>query len=153
MYFLLIPFIAQGAAMFVDEFYFHRARGLPAWERIGHPLDTISTLVCYAWALATVPTQTNIIIFVSLCIFSCLFVTKDEFVHAKLCGAGESWLHAVLFILHPIAFFCLGYIWVSPIEPLHHLLNTAMTYQIYLMLGFLIYQIMYWGLLFKNKQA
>ena len=29
---------------------------------------------------------------------------KDEFVHSELCEPAENWLHAVLFILHPICF-------------------------------------------------
>jgi len=29
--------------MGVDEFYFHRRRGLPRWERLAHPLDTMTS--------------------------------------------------------------------------------------------------------------
>ena len=32
---------------------------------------------------------------------STLFVTKDEAVHARLCSAGEHWLHAILFVAAP----------------------------------------------------
>ena len=44
---LLAPMIIQGLFMFVDEFYYHHKRGLPRWERMGHPADTISVLICF----------------------------------------------------------------------------------------------------------
>ncbi len=50
-YFLAVPFALQGLAILVDEFYFHRRRGLPIWERWGHPLDTLSLLICWLFLL------------------------------------------------------------------------------------------------------
>ena len=47
----------QGLAMLVDELLFHRRRGLPRWERIGHPIDTLSVLACYGVSLWLPPTQ------------------------------------------------------------------------------------------------
>ena len=69
--------------MMVDEFYFHRQRGLPRWERIGHPLDTLTVLACYACALFLPATANYILLFVGIGIFSCCFVTKDEFIHSN----------------------------------------------------------------------
>jgi hypothetical protein len=40
--FLFIPFALQMCCMAVDEVHFHRQRGLPRWERLGHPLDTLT---------------------------------------------------------------------------------------------------------------
>ncbi len=40
--FLFIPFALQTCCMAVDEVHFHRQRGLPRWERLGHPLDTLT---------------------------------------------------------------------------------------------------------------
>ena len=57
----LVPiavFGTQAALMMVDELHFHRRRGLPRWERIGHPLDTATVLVCYGTALTLSPGQT-----------------------------------------------------------------------------------------------
>jgi hypothetical protein len=48
---LILPFVAQGLAIAVDEFYFHRKRGLPRWERVGHPVDTFSVLLCFLFVL------------------------------------------------------------------------------------------------------
>ena len=51
----MIPIVLQGVIMVVDEGWFHRTRGLPRWERIGHPLDTLTIVLCLAWLLATSP--------------------------------------------------------------------------------------------------
>src|SRR4051812_28762958 len=98
--------------MLADELIFHRKRGLPRWERLGHPLDTLSALVCYAFLISVAPTRPHALaIYVGLCAFSCLFITKDEFVHARHCEPFETWLHAVLFVLHPTVFVAFGWVW------------------------------------------
>ncbi|HLL23918.1 MAG TPA: bifunctional 2-polyprenyl-6-hydroxyphenol methylase/3-demethylubiquinol 3-O-methyltransferase UbiG [Kofleriaceae bacterium] len=129
---------AQGLAMLVDEFVFHRARGLPKWERIGHPLDTLTLVGCLVWLLATSPSQTNLGVYIALSVFSTLFVTKDEFVHAKLCGGGEQWLHSVLFVLHPIVLFAFGAVWWTGYTSL-------LIGQLVVTLAFLAYQVIYWN--------
>jgi hypothetical protein len=91
----------QGIAMFVDEFYFHEKRGLELWEKVGHPLDTITVFLSYSYLIWG---SGDLLIYICLSVFSCLFITKDEFIHTKVSSAGEHWLHAVLFILHPICF-------------------------------------------------
>lgn len=142
---LLIPFVLQAVAIFFDEYYFHRKRGLPLWERIGHPVDTLSAFACYAFISFNQPTELNIYIYVGLCAFSSLLVTKDEFVHTEKCEAKENWLHAILFILHPVTFFCAGLLWKEQVY---------LTYLFSFMVGtflFMFYQIVYWSLLEKSK--
>src|SRR5262245_51416141 len=111
--FLFIPFLLQMGCMTLDEFHFHRRRGLPRWERVGHPLDTLTALTCFGWLLFTTPSAFSISVYAALSVFSCLFVTKDESVHTKHCGSGEHWLHAMLFILHPLVMLCAGLLWLS----------------------------------------
>ena len=126
--------------MLIDELVFHRKRGLPRWERIGHPLDTLTTAACYGWLLA-VPAGAPYALagYVTLCAFSCLFITKDELVHSRLCAPLEIWLHALLFVLHPIVFLAFGLIWRSG--------NGAWALQgaLAATLGVLVYQIGYWN--------
>lgn len=111
---LLIPPALQALAMFVDEGLFHRKRGLPRWERLGHPLDTLTAAACYGFLLAMPRSHPHALpIYIGLCAFSCLFITKDELVHAKACEPLEIWLHSLLFVLHPIVFLCFGWIWDS----------------------------------------
>ncbi|HWU42647.1 MAG TPA: hypothetical protein VN132_04380, partial [Bdellovibrio sp.] len=52
--------ILQGSIMLIDEFFFHHKRGLPRWERIGHPLDTITVLTCLLFLYFTDPTPTTV---------------------------------------------------------------------------------------------
>src|ERR1051325_10514494 len=100
--------------MVVDEVWYHRRRGLPRWERLGHPLDTLTVAIVYAWALAHPhPERGGLAGYVALAAFSCLFVTKDEPIHRRVCSAGETWLHAVLFILHPVVFLAFGLLWLD----------------------------------------
>src|SRR5262245_294801 len=110
-FFLLIPFALQMFCMSADELYFHRRRGLPRWERQGHPLDTLTVLVCFAWLLAVPPNTFSLSVYAGLSVFSCLFVTKDEPVHSQYCGPTEHWLHALLFSLHPLALLNAGLLW------------------------------------------
>ncbi len=138
-YLLLIPVAIQSIAMFVDEFYFHRKRGLPRWERVGHPIDTLSVLLCYLFLLVTLPTQENIYIYAGLCAFSCLLITKDEFVHSERCEASENWLHAILFVLHPITFLSAGIMWYQDLSV------DFLFLQPLVVAGFMLYQIIYWS--------
>ncbi len=138
MFLLMLPFILQGSAMFFDEVYFHRKRGLPLWERIGHPIDSLSVFACYLFIYLKAPTPSNINIYIGLCAFSCLLITKDEFVHTERCEALENWLHAVLFVLHPLTFLAAAVLWKEGLEP------TFLQLQPIVIFIFMIYQIFYW---------
>ena len=147
IYLLAIPLVLQGVLIFLDEFVFHHRRGLPKWEIWGHPMDTISILVPFA-IFAWIPYQPALLWWVvGLCLFSSVFVTKDEFVHSESCEPIEHWLHAVCFILHPIVFFAAGYLWTQNqglwILQGHFFLASA----------FLVYRIIYWGHLRGNLGA
>jgi hypothetical protein len=137
---LLLPALLQMLAMACDEFVFHRKRGLPRWERLGHPLDTLTAVACYGWIIFTPPTSPHALgVYVALCAFSCLFITKDEFVHARLCEPREAWLHAVLFVLHPIVFLAFGVIWRAQTE------LWLLKAELVLTLGLLVHQLTYWS--------
>jgi 2-polyprenyl-6-hydroxyphenyl methylase/3-demethylubiquinone-9 3-methyltransferase len=135
---LIAPVALQGAAMLVDEAVCHRRRGLPRWERIGHPLDTLTLVACLAWLLATRPSPGTLAAYVGLAAFSTLFVTKDEPVHARLCRGGEQWLHAVLFALHPIVLAAAGAAWWTG-----H--RTLLAVQLAATAAFGVYQAVYWN--------
>ena len=63
---LALPLAVQTIAMLVDEGYFHRKRGLGRWERVGHPLDTLTVLVCLAWVLFAPPSGRAIAVYAGL---------------------------------------------------------------------------------------
>jgi hypothetical protein len=141
---LLLPAGLQALAMAADEWICHRKRGLPRWERIGHPIDTISVAICYVWLVITPHTDPRgLSVYIGLAAFSCLLITKDEPVHAQNCDQYESWLHALLFVLHPIVFMAFALIWISDEHPECIALQGALT------VAFAIYQIAYWSLIWK----
>jgi hypothetical protein len=107
----LAVFVLQGALMAVDEFGFHLRRAVPLWERRGHPLDTLTVLgplLITLWIPFAAPWT---LLFIALAIFSCVFVTKDEWVHARFSRPTEQWLHALLFLLHPLLFVAIFLLW------------------------------------------
>jgi hypothetical protein len=136
---LLAPFVIQAAAMLVDEGIYHRRRGLPRWERLGHPADTLTVLACYAWLLWARPSPSHAMAYGALAAFSSLFVTKDEAVHARRCSAGEHWVHALLFLLHPLVFLAAGTLWwTGRLRPVL-VTGAGMT------AAFGTYQLLYWN--------
>ena len=143
---LIAPVALQGAAMLLDEAVCHRRRGLPRWERIGHPLDTLTLVACLAWLLATGPSPGALAVYVGLAAFSTLFVTKDEPVHARLCRGGEQWLHAVLFALHPIVLAAAGAAWWTG-----H--RTLLAVQLATTAAFGVYQAVYWNFVRRPDEA
>lgn len=134
----LVPLALQAVAMLVDELRFHRRRGLSRWERVGHPLDTASVLACYAVAIVSPPTDTALTVYVGLSAFSCLLITKDERVHARECGPEEHWLHALLFVLHPIVLGAVAFLWLGGHRAILHAQAALTTL-------FGGYQLLYWN--------
>lgn len=156
---IVVPLALQALLMLVDEFYFHYRRGLPKWERIGHPLDTLTVLAPVAFLIFARPTLRNTLVYAAMAIFSSVFVTKDEFVHAEVCEPAEHWLHAMLFIVHPVSFLVLAALW-----PVFHLqaallpdpvrwTATFTAYKLLLpaqaavLLLYALYQSVYWNLI------
>ncbi|HYO97541.1 MAG TPA: hypothetical protein VER33_23680 [Polyangiaceae bacterium] len=142
---LTLPLGLQATFMLVDELHFHRKRGLPRWERVGHPLDTLSVLACYALTLGLAPTPESLWVYAAASAFSCIFITKDELVHAKACDAWEQWLHAVLFVLHPIVLACTALLWLSGAR-------TLLVAQAALTCAFGLYQVIYWNAPWQRPQ-
>ncbi len=142
-----LPFLAQGVVMVADEFWFHHRRGLPRWERVGHPLDTLSVLGAFLYLALSEPTPASLRVYVGISIFSCLFITKDEWVHSRYCPPAEHWLHALLFVLHPCCLAAAGYLWwQAGLTPLHRM-------QITILATFFFYQTLYWNLPWKSRRA
>lgn len=141
-----IPFITQAVVIAWDEFYFHLRRGLPLWERIGHPLDTLSVVLCLSFVLVFPFSQMLVIPFIALAVISCLLVTKDEFIHKEKCNAKEQWLHALLFINHPLVLISMGWMWSQGGVYLPFLMV-----QLVFVAFFCLYQLVYWNLVWKEK--
>jgi hypothetical protein len=137
---ILAAALLQGLAMLADEGIYHRRRGLPRWERLGHPVDTLSVALCYGWLLWREPGDPAALpVYIGLAFTSSLLVTKDEPVHARCCAPGEHWLHAILFVLHPIVFLGFGALWWSGRD------RWAIQLQLALTFALMAYQIIYWS--------
>ena len=161
---ITLPFIIQFIVIGIDEGYFHLKRGLPRWERIGHPIDTFSVFACMLFVLLVPFSAYSFKYYIALAIGSCLLVTKDEFVHKHHCPASENWLHALLFLNHPIVLTALGLIWFAASEngSAHWLtrwldhpkeLHNFLVVQAGSVLIFMLYQIVYWNFIWKEKST
>lgn len=159
---ILVPFIVQLLVIGIDEFYFHVRRGLPKWERLGHPLDTLTVVACFIFVILVPYSSLALKIYIGLAVFSCVFVTKDEFVHKECCPASEQWLHALLFLNHPLVLIAAGLIWpiatgaggpswLSGLEEHTGILRDFMLGQALFALLFCCYQTIYWNLIWKDK--
>jgi hypothetical protein len=145
---ITLPFLIQALAIGIDEIYFHLKRGLPKWERIGHPLDTLSVLLCFLLALFFPYSESFLKGYIALAILSCVMVTKDEFIHKHHCPAFEHWIHAFLFLNHPILLTCIALIWKSSSPPLLLFLSV----QTCLVALFFFYQVIFWNFLWRRNE-
>lgn len=146
MWAVYLPFFIQAALILFDEFYFHQQRGLPLWERIGHPIDTFCIVLCFSFVLLFPFCSENLFIFIILGTISALLITKDEFVHKERCDAKEQWLHALLFINHSLLLLAMGWFW-SQGEATRFFLTTQLVF----VSSFCLYQLIYWNFMWKER--
>lgn len=109
----LVIFLAglQAVMMLSDEFFFHHKRGLGTFERYGHVADTFFFLLAVSVVAFLPYRESYLYLYVGLSIFSSLFISKDEWIHAKEALGFEHWCHAVLFVSHGSLLFALGLLW------------------------------------------
>ncbi len=156
-YLLLSPLVAQGLASLVGEFYFHFARGLPRWEHLGHPLDTFTVLAPILWQGFSLRSQDNLTVSIVAAAFSCLFVIKNKFAHTDVSAPAEHVNYALMFVLYPLVFAALALLW-----PFYHApagaivwleqfrgLESALPIQSSILTLYMIYQAVYWNLIWK----
>jgi hypothetical protein len=154
---IFIPFIVQAIVIFLDEYIYHIKRGLPKWERIGHPIDTFSVICCLAFVLLVPYDATMIKWYVILGAFSCILITKDEFIHKHVCPASEQWLHSILFVNHSVLLTAIGLMWprlsgrdVFRWLPEGEVLNSFLWLQAAGATLFCLYQVVYWNFIYKE---
>jgi hypothetical protein len=157
---IFVPFIVQAVVILLDEYVYHLKRGLPKWERIGHPLDTLSVIGCFIFVLL-VPYEASMIkYYVMTAVFSALLITKDEFVHKHHCPASEQWLHSILFVNHSVLLTAMGLMWpkvhgqeVFSWLPEAEMLRPFLWIQMAFASLFCLYQIVYWNFIYKGVVA
>jgi 2-polyprenyl-6-hydroxyphenyl methylase/3-demethylubiquinone-9 3-methyltransferase len=109
----ILPFALQGLAMLADEFGWHRKREVSRREWLGHLLDTAVFAACLAYLRVVPPDPGRLGGYVAMAGFSCVLITKDEWVHQRRCPGSEHWLHAILFVLHPVVLIAAGLLWLG----------------------------------------
>lgn len=129
--------LLQAALIVIDEFYFHWKRGLPRWEKIGHPLDTFFFLLPLTIASFFKWEPVWRVLYIALGLLSCLVITKDEAIHLQKSPALEQWLHALLFMVHPVVLIAVYFVWMQSSVPLIWMWCAILT--------FCIYQIIFWN--------
>ncbi len=106
-----------------------------------------------AWLALAAPSPGHLTVYVGLAVFSCLFITKDELVHARLCVPGEHWVHAILFIVHPLCLASLAWLWpalhpsVAGLAGVPEIPGAARIFaaQLVVTSSFCVYQATYWA--------
>jgi hypothetical protein len=146
---VVLIFAAQGLVLGIDEKFFHHRRELPRWERWGHPLDTLSVLLCLAVTLLFPAQSPWTGIYFGLAVISCLCVTKDEWVHSTVCPPAENWLHALLFLLHPALLWAIYSLW----ERQGDLARFILKAETLLCALVLAYQFIYWNFVWRPRKA
>lgn len=129
----------QAGLMAVDELHFHRKRGLGRFEMLSHPIDSLFFALALLVPTLFAPSDAMMLTFVALALISTALITKDEWIHAGSCEGGEHWIHACLFILHPVILAAVGLDWRARGAALGLWAPWAI-------LAFMIYQLGYWGL-------
>jgi hypothetical protein len=142
---LLLLSLVQAGLFMVDEFFCHRRRRLGRWERLGHPVDSLSISLPLFVAAFAKPEPEMVLLFVGLAVVSCLLVAKDEWVHARECSGTESWIHALMFMVHPTIFFAAGAAWWLDLAPLMRAVMPLLA------LTVAVYQFVYWNLIHDNQ--
>ena len=131
-------------ATLVDEFLFHRNRGLHRREIIGYPINTLTVIACLLFLALAERNAFTEKIYYFLAIVSCLSITKDEWVHRKACSGGEMWVHSVLYILHPLLLFIAMLGWED-----HRAAFLALSGGLTI---YLFYQVTYWNLIEVHRR-
>lgn len=142
---LYLPFLLQGIVMGLDEML-HLKRDLGKWERFGHPIDTLSLMLPLIFISLNDFSISRLKLYVGMSIFSCLLITKDEFIHRDVCSGLECWLHSLLFILHPLVLIAAGLLWRNFPESHFNMIQvSAVTF-------FFFYQIIRWSIPWRELQ-
>lgn len=157
--FFILIILFHAFLMLVDEFYCHKKRWLPKWERIGHPVDTACFLLCYILVIFFPMNKAVFFVFLINAVFSCFLIVKDEAVHLKYANSFEQYLHALLFVLHPVILCILFFSWslFAKSEFLFFnyfdfkLLKYVILTQFILAIIFFWYQIIYWNFVIKDN--
>ncbi|MCB0413398.1 MAG: hypothetical protein KDD50_03635, partial [Bdellovibrionales bacterium] len=109
--FLTAALILQLILFHLDEYYFHRKRGLSRPEIVSALMDGFFYLLPLAIAIFCSFTIFWQWIYIFLAILSCLSVVKNEWFYPVVMDRNEKLVHAGLYLLHPILLYTFYLSW------------------------------------------
>ena len=149
--FLLIIMSLQVILFHVDEYYFHRKRGLSKYEIASAITD--GAFYVLPLIIATFAKFDSIwkTIFIVLAGISCLSIAKNELFYPAL-QVKERIIHSLLYVLHPILLYSFYISWKGNFFDAYP--NFWILQLLYVAIGFktVIYQIIYWNYIHENPK-
>jgi hypothetical protein len=142
-----LVWLGHGVLTLYDELWLHRRRRLGSWEARAHLAATALIVVLELGVFFLAPSPGRMFAYFVLAVASSLSITLEEKLHARVCPPIEHWVHALLFMLHPLALLTIGVCWQRLGKPLRELdgwpLGVLAVYT-FGTLAFSIYQALYW---------
>lgn len=150
--FLLSMMVIQVILFNVDEYYFHRKRGLVKQEVISAIVDGALYLIPLLIAIFLPFNSLWQKLYIGFAMISCLSIAKNECFYPSL-TAPERVVHALLYILHPVMLYTFYISWEQ--NYFTTMINFWMIQIIYMALGAktLTYQIIYWNYVHQKPEA
>ena len=143
-FFLCFIVVFHGILYRIDEFKFHRQRGIGKTELTNSLIDGLIFLITLSIAMFSSFNYWSEKIYIALSILSCLSIAKNEFFYGQLCK-GERFTHSLLYVLHTIILYAYYLSWKTNYFDLHYYI--WLTQLLYMILGFqaLTYSLIYWN--------
>lgn len=150
-FFLLFIVILHGILFRVDEYMFHRKRGLQKRELTNSLIDGLIFLITLAVAMFSKHSYWSDKIYIALSIVSCLSIVKNEFFYENL-KKGERFVHALLYVFHTTILYAFYISWRINYFDSHYYI--WLTQLLYMILGFqtLAYSLIYWNYIYDPRK-
>lgn len=134
----------------LDEYIFHKKRGLSKAEIIGSIVDGFIYLVPLVLATMIPYKEPWTSVFLFFAVLSCLSIVKNEWFYPEVLEKKERMLHSALYVLHPVLLYTFYLSWEDNYFSQYP--NFWMFQLIYLAVGFksVTYQIIYWNYIHED---
>jgi hypothetical protein len=110
IFFLYVTTFLHAALYGVDEYIYHRKRGLCPVEFINALFDGILFLIPLVIAIFTSHSYWLDKIYIALAVLSIFSIIKNERFYHELCVT-ERMIHAALYVLHPLILYAFYHSW------------------------------------------
>ncbi|MCO4794186.1 MAG: hypothetical protein KC493_10755 [Bacteriovoracaceae bacterium] len=150
--FLCAITIIHGLLFRIDEFKFHKKRGLKKVELINALFDGALFIGALIIPLFTTYSYWWEKLYIAMCICSCLSIIKNEFFYKGL-EIGERVTHALLYVLHPVILFAYYDGWKVNYFDNHYYVWMIQLLYVFLGVQAITYQIIYWNYIHDDNSS